>query len=80
LGVADVPSTTSEVVLALPTVAGVKINVDGKVQIMDLKSWDRLPSETQKRVLRNPANARAVDALYERQQEEQAARRAQGRR
>jgi hypothetical protein len=80
-GLSNVDTFNHEMPQIVPTtVAGVKLVIDGKAQVMDLKSWDRLPSDTQKRALRNPANARAVDALYERQQEAQAARRAQGRR
>jgi hypothetical protein len=42
---------------------------------MTLRVWDSLPSDVQKRALRNPNNARAVDSLYAQQAEEQAARR-----
>jgi hypothetical protein len=61
------------------TVQGVKLIIDGKAQVMTLRVWDSLPSETQRRVLRNNANAAAVNALYEAQAVEQAARRSQRR-
>jgi TRAP-type C4-dicarboxylate transport system substrate-binding protein len=58
-----------------PKVQGVKLTIDGKVQIVDLRGWDRLPSEQQRRILKNQNNARAVDALYQEQQERKAAAR-----
>jgi hypothetical protein len=60
-------------------VNGVKLIIDGKAQVMDLRTWDRLSSDVQKRALRNNANAAAVNALYEAQAAEQAARRSQRR-
>lgn len=61
---------------AAPTkVAGVRLVMpDGKTQVTTLRDWDRLPSDTQRRILKNQSNARAVDALYQEQQELAAAR------
>jgi hypothetical protein len=54
---------------------GVRLTIDGKTQVMDLRTWDRLPSDTQKRVLRNSANAAAVNAMYLAEDERKAAAR-----
>jgi hypothetical protein len=54
---------------------GVRITVDGKTQVMDLRTWDRMTSDSQRRILRVPSNAKAIDALYEKQVQERAARR-----
>jgi hypothetical protein len=47
-----------------PKVLGVKLAIDNKIQVMTLAAWDRLPSDTQKRILRNSANAAAIESLY----------------
>jgi hypothetical protein len=59
----------------LKTVQGVRLVIDGKNQFMDVRAWDRLSTDVQKRVLRNPANANAIDSLWAAQEQEQAARR-----
>jgi hypothetical protein len=56
-------------------VVGVKLLIDGKSQVMDFRSWDRLPSETQKKILRNGANAASINALYDAENERRAAAR-----
>ena len=56
-------------------VVGVKLVIDGKNQVMDFRSYDRLPSETQKKILRNGANAAAIEALYAAENERRAAAR-----
>jgi hypothetical protein len=51
--------------------------VVGGTRITSVAQWDRVPSDMQKRVLRNPASARIIDSLYAQQAEECSARRAQ---
>jgi DNA-binding Lrp family transcriptional regulator len=63
----------------LKTVQGVRLVIDGKNQFMDVRAWDRLSTDVQKRVLRNPANANAIDSLWAAQEQEQAARRTAAR-
>jgi hypothetical protein len=38
--------------------------IDNKIQAMTLQSWERLSSDAQKRILRNSANAAAIETLY----------------
>jgi hypothetical protein len=56
-------------------VVGVKLLIDGKSQMMDFRSWDRLSSDSQKKILRNSANAAAINALYDAENERRAAAR-----
>jgi hypothetical protein len=63
-GLSDADVFNEEPVAVTTKVQGVKIVLDGKVQIVDLKSWDRMPSEQQRRVLKIQSNAQAIDALY----------------
>ena len=47
---------------------GVRIVLDGKAQIINLKTWESWSSDVQKRVLRGGAgnaNSKAIDTLYE---------------
>src|SRR6202451_1461341 len=53
-------------------VMGVKLLVDGKTQVMDYRSWERLSSDSQKKILRNSANASAINALYDAENERRA--------
>jgi len=54
---------------------GQRFIIDGKAQILDVNAWDRLPSETMRRALKNPANANAANILYAQQEQEASARR-----
>jgi hypothetical protein len=56
-------------------VVGVKLLIDGKTQVMDFRSWDRLPSDRQKAILRNSSNVAAIEALYTAENERRAAAR-----
>jgi hypothetical protein len=57
--------STSDGLFVEPTkVLGVKLAIDNKILVMTLAAWDRLPSHTQKRILRNSANAAAVESLF----------------
>jgi hypothetical protein len=56
-------------------VVGVKLLIDGKSQVMDFRSWDHLSSDSQKKILRNSANAAAINALYDAENERRAAAR-----
>jgi hypothetical protein len=74
-GLSSADSFNPEVEAAPVKVQGVKLLVDGRAVVMDLRTWDRQSSDFQKRALRNPNNAAAVNALYERQAQELAAAR-----
>jgi hypothetical protein len=50
------------------------IVVNGE-RITSIEQWDRLRSGVQRKVLLNRANARVIDAMYERQEHERAWRR-----
>jgi hypothetical protein len=54
---------------------GMKLVIDGKTVVMDLRTWDRQGSDFQKRALRNPANAAIVNQMYDEQAAQQLARR-----
>jgi hypothetical protein len=61
-----------------PTTSGVRITLDGKSQVINLKTWESWSSDVQKRVLRGSAgnaNSKAIDLLYEQDQQARAARR-----
>ena len=63
-GLSNADTFNDEPVVAPATVQGVKLTIDGKTVVMDLRSWDRQSSDFQRRALRNPSNASAIDALY----------------
>jgi hypothetical protein len=57
-------------------VVGVKLVMpDGKTQVMTFAAYDRLSTDVQKRILRNAANANAVESLYTAENERRAAAR-----
>jgi hypothetical protein len=58
-----------------PKVKGMKLVIDGKTVVMDLRTWDRQGSDFQKRALRNPNNATIVNQMYDEQAAQQLARR-----
>jgi hypothetical protein len=72
-------SGDSPIEVAPAKVPGVKLILDGKSIVMDARTWDRQSSEFQKRVLRNSANAVAINAMYDQQAQEAAARRSSQR-
>lgn len=76
-GLSNADSTSSnDPFEAVPEkVAGVRLLIDGKTQVMDFRSWDRLSSDSQKKILRNGANATAINALYDAENERRAAAR-----
>ena len=63
-GLSDADTFNEEPVAVATKVQGVKIVLDGKTQVVDLRTWDRMPSEQQRRVLKIQSNAQAIDALY----------------
>jgi hypothetical protein len=54
---------------------GVKLLIDGKTTVMDFRSYDRLSSDVQKKILRNGSNQAAIEALYAAENERRAAAR-----
>lgn len=73
-GLSNADVFNEEPVVVPTTVQGVKLVIDGKTQVIDLRGWDRLTSDAQKRLLRNASNASAIDALYRADEERKAAR------
>jgi hypothetical protein len=63
-GFSNADSTSDDLFVEPTKVLGVKLAIDNKIQVMTLAAWDRLPSDTQKRILRNSANAAAVESLF----------------
>ncbi len=64
-GFSNADSTSDDLFVEPTKVAGVKIVMpDGKTQVMTLAAYDRLGTDVQKRILRNAANANAVESLY----------------
>lgn len=63
-GLSNADVFNEEPVVAPVAVQGVKLVIDGKAVVMDLRSWERQSSDLQKRALRNASNASAIDALY----------------
>jgi hypothetical protein len=74
-GLSSADTFNEEPVAVAAKVQDVRIVLDGKTQVVDLRTWDRIPSDVQKRNLRNPANASAIDALYRAEDERRAAAR-----
>lgn len=80
-GISNADVFNDEPVFEQPAkVQGVRLIIDGKAVVMDLRTWDRQSSDFQKRVLRNRANAAAINALYEAQAQQATARRTTARR
>jgi hypothetical protein len=63
-GFSNADSTSDDLFVEPTKVLGVKLAIDNKIQVMTLAAWDRLPSDTQRRILRNSANAAAVESLF----------------
>ena len=74
-GLSNIDNTSTDEPFVAPVVQGVKLVIDGKATMMDLRSWNRLPSDAQKRILRNATNASAIDALYRADDDRKAAAR-----
>jgi hypothetical protein len=75
LSSADQFSEESPIEVAPAKVQGVRLTIDGKAVVMDLRTWDRQSSDFQKRALRNGSNAVAINALYLAEDERKAAAR-----
>jgi hypothetical protein len=74
-GISNADTFNEEPIAVAAKVQGVRIVLDGKTQIVDLRTWDRIPSDVQKRALRNQSNASAIDSLYRAADERRAAAR-----
>jgi hypothetical protein len=75
-GLSNADIIADDDIFAAPVkVQGVKLLIDDKAVVMDLRSWDRLPSDKQKVILRNSANSAAITALYVADDERKAAAR-----
>jgi hypothetical protein len=74
-GLSNADVFNEEPIALAPKVQGVRVVIDGKTQVVDLRTWDRIPSDVQKRALRNSSNASAIDALYRAEDERKAAAR-----
>ncbi len=72
-GLSNADVFNEEPIALAPKVQGVRVVIDGKTQVVDLRTWDRIPSDVQKRALRNSSNASAIDALYRAEDERKAA-------
>jgi len=63
-GLSNVDTFNEEPITVAPAaVQGVKVVVNGKTQVVDLRTWERIPSDRQRVILRNQQNAAAIDAL-----------------
>jgi hypothetical protein len=63
-GLSDADVFNVEPVAVASKVQGVKIVLDGKPQVLDLRAWERMSSDVQKRILRSQSNASAIETLY----------------
>ncbi len=64
-GISNVDSFNEEPDFAPAKVPGVRLVLsDGKSQVMTLQAWEKLPSEKQRRILLNAANANAIESLF----------------
>jgi hypothetical protein len=80
-GLSNVDSFNHEIPVAAPAaVSGQKLVLDGKAIVVTTRDLDRMDTNLQKRLMRNPDNCRKMDILYAQQEQEKAARRVQGRR